>query len=150
MILILMGWATEIRRHREQLPAAQEVCTGRGVPHPPLARVGGRRARPPIADSLSFRGPTVFVAPRNLSEKFLATLEMTQRRDPSPAAGSVPHHEWDLGCPILPKGRVGLFCAPSDSPTLIRRGWGTRGVCGISGRRISSAPGGVLCGQVLL
>src|SRR5437870_3567925 len=50
---------------------------------------------------LSFRGPTVFVGPRNLSEKFLATLEMTHRRDPSPAAGSVPHHEWDLGCPIL-------------------------------------------------
>src|SRR5947209_10579513 len=101
MILILMGWATEIRRHREQLPATQEVCTGPGGPHPRLARVGGRRARPPIADSLSFRGPTVFVGPRNLSEKFLATLEMTQRRDPSPAADSVPHHEWDLGCPIL-------------------------------------------------
>src|SRR5947209_20389962 len=80
MILILMGWATEIRRHREQLPATQEVCTGPGVPHPRLARVGGRRARPPIANSLSFRGPTVFVAPRNLSERFLATLEMTPER----------------------------------------------------------------------
>src|SRR2546422_5895313 len=28
----------------------------------------------------SFRGPTVFVAPRNLSERFLATLEMTPER----------------------------------------------------------------------
>ena len=52
---------------------------------------------------------------------------------------------WSFGVPHPPEGRVGLSCAPSDSPTLIRRGWGTRGVCGISGRRISSAAGVILC-----
>src|SRR2546425_9032771 len=48
MILILMGWPTEIRRHREQLPATQEVCTGTGSPILALrgwAAVGGVRPR---------------------------------------------------------------------------------------------------------
>ena len=98
--------APPLKRRATGLPGSAKCCS-------PPAKPGLRmihRATPGLMHaniSVSFRGPAFSVGPRNLSERFLATLEMTQRRVPSPTADSVPHHEWDLGVPHPRLARVG-------------------------------------------